>query len=87
MEIVLNYGFCELSQMEMELIDAGGLLDWAAAVGGIYGAAVSVMGYLGTTTLACAGTCAAIAGAPVVAGTAAVSGVLGAGYGVYCLFR
>lgn len=86
MEMVLNNGFCDLSQMELELIEAGGLLDWAAAAGGVYGAAVSVLGYLGTTSLACAGTCAAIAGAPIVAGTAAVAGVLGAGYAIYCLF-
>lgn len=87
MEMVLDNGFYEMSLYEILAIDAGGLLDVAAAVGGAYGAGVSVIGFLGTTSLACAGTCAAIVASPVVAGTAVVAGVFGAGYSLYCLFN
>lgn len=87
MEMVLNNGFFEIPLDEMLEIDAGGLLDWAAAIGGVYSAAVGVVSFIGTTTLACAGTCAAIAASPVVAGSAAIVGVSTAGYGIYCLVR
>ena len=82
----LRNGFCEMTQDELRVIDAGGLLSWAAAIGGVYSAVIGVIGYLGTTSLACAATCAAIAGAPIVAGSAAIVGIITAAYGIYCLF-
>lgn len=88
MEMVVNNGFQEMTFDEAIIIDAGGkLLDGAMAVSGIYSAAVGVAGYLGTTSLACAGACAAVAGAPVVAGTAAICGIVAAGYGVYTFLK
>ncbi|WP_054742625.1 hypothetical protein [Cellulosilyticum ruminicola] len=80
---ISNSIFCELNDLEMLMIDGGAnIADYAAAVGGVYSAAVSVgaMGWVGATA-------AAVCTAPVVAGSAAVVGVLCAGYGVYCLFK
>lgn len=84
MELCLMMDFCDLSENELELIDAGGLLDWAAAVGGVYSTAVGVLTVVGQSTVACAATCAAIASAPVVATTAVVAGVACTGYSIYC---
>lgn len=88
MELALSNGFSELSLNEIMIVDAGGkLLDGAMATAGVYGAAVGVAGYLGTTSLACAGACAAVVGVPIVAGTAAVCGVIAAGYGIYTFVK
>lgn len=85
--MTLNMGsFAALSSEEMLVVDGGGILDWAMGAAGLYSGAVGVIGALGTTKLACAATCAAIAGAPVVAWTAAACGVATAIYGVYCIF-
>lgn len=88
MEMVMSNDFAALSAFEMEFVDGGvSGLDVGMGIAGVYSGAIGVCGYLGTTTLACAGTCAAIAGAPVVAATAAICGVATAIYGVYCIFN
>ncbi len=89
MEMTLNMGaFGALDQQELFAVDGGAkLLDVGMGVAGVYSAGVGVVGFLGTTSLACAGTCAAIAAAPVVACTAAICGVASAAYGIYCIFK
>ena len=86
MDMVLSKEFVELSMLDSLYVEGGGkLLDGAMAAAGVYGAGVSVLGAIGTTSLSCAATCAAIASTPVVATTAAVCGVIAAGYGIYTL--
>lgn len=79
-----NFGFCELNENEMMMIDGGSVLDWAMAAASAYGLAITIVGAIGTTTAACAATCAAVAATPVVLATAIVCGAASLGYGVYC---
>ena len=87
MEMALNMGAFEaLDQQEMFAVDGGmNGLEIGISVSGIYAGVVGGMSILGTTTLACAATCAAIAATPVVAITAGICGVVAAGYGIYSL--
>lgn len=89
MEMTMNMiTLAPMSFDEMMAVDGGvSGLDIGMAIAGVYSAAISVCGYLGTTSLACAGVCAAVAGAPVVAATTAICGVVAAAYGVYTLVK
>lgn len=84
MEMMLNNNsFVELCLDEVEVINGGATVaDYAAAIGGVYSAVVSCgsLGWLGATA-------ATVCSAPLVAGSAAVVGVLCAGYGIYTLFK
>ena len=82
-----SFGFFELNENEMMMVDGGSALDWGMAAAGVYGAAVGVIAVVGMTTAACAATCAAIAATPAVAVTAAICGVATAGYGIYCSIK
>lgn len=84
MDLTLNSNFIDLDLTCLEIVNggSGNVADFASMAGGVYTAVIGLgsAGYLGAGAVA-------VCSAPVVAGSAAVLGVVCAGYGVYAYFR
>ena len=77
-----SFGFCELNDQEMLMVDGGGMLEWASVVGGAYSLAYAACDVAVKAKVAGV-VVTAIASNPVVGVTALIVGAVSLGVGIY----